>query len=129
MCEWGDLEMVRVKIPADLAATGEATWKDVGIDSCIAPIVEALQAAGIDMRGSCCGHYRGPGEIELQDGRRLRVERRERMTNSYDPRCKDLADDFLFASGEPFDFEDRAALALCIQRAIEDWFTARNRKS
>lgn len=43
------------------------------IDRCIAPIVEALDRAGIFMLGSCCGHGNGPGEITLADGRRLFV--------------------------------------------------------
>lgn len=43
------------------------------IDRCIAPIVAALDAAGVYMLGSCCGHGNGPGEITLADGRRLFV--------------------------------------------------------
>jgi hypothetical protein len=72
MCEHGDETLVRVKIPADLSCTGAEKWKTVGIDQCIAPIVRALQSAGIDMRGSCCGHGED-GEILLADGRRLVV--------------------------------------------------------
>ncbi|MCK4760213.1 MAG: hypothetical protein KAT69_09185 [Candidatus Aminicenantes bacterium] len=45
----------------------------VKIDKCIAPIVEALQKGGIDMRGSCCGHGKGPGRIDLQDGRTIQI--------------------------------------------------------
>lgn len=73
MCEWGDTVPVRVKIPADLSSTGEARWKDAEIDRCVAPVVEALQKGGVDMRGSCCGHNRSPGKILLQDGRTLSV--------------------------------------------------------
>ncbi len=64
-------ESVRVKVPADLECCGSGAWKDKPIDSCIAPIVKALQEGGIDMRGSCCGHGDGDGQIELQDGRVL----------------------------------------------------------
>lgn len=64
---------VRVKIPADLSHTGKPLWKYAQIDACIAPIVEALQKAGIDMRGSCCGHGHREGNIELQDGRVLSI--------------------------------------------------------
>ena len=71
MCKWGTWKKVRVKIPADLSSTGKGKWKVVGIDSCIADIVEALQSAGIDMRGSCCGHGKDLGDIHLQDGRVL----------------------------------------------------------
>lgn len=75
MCGWGTSTVVRVRIPADLSCTGKARWKRVGIDSCIAPIVKALQRAGIDMRGSCCGHGKCDGSIQLQDGRELVVRR------------------------------------------------------
>jgi hypothetical protein len=73
MCDRGNETIVRVKIPADLSCDGNEKWKDVGIDSCIAPIVSALQNAGIDMRGSCCGHGDGIGNIELADGRVLLI--------------------------------------------------------
>lgn len=73
MCEWSQYELIRVKIPSELSYTGQKRWKDAQIDSCIAPIVEALQKAGIDMKSSCCGHGKRPGEIHLQDGRILRI--------------------------------------------------------
>ena len=73
MCEWGTLDTVLVKIPADLSAEGFAKWKAVGIDRCIARLVYALQVGGVDMRGSCCGHGKGPGHIDLQDGRGLLI--------------------------------------------------------
>jgi hypothetical protein len=71
MCELGTTELVRVRIPVDLATGGRAKWKRMRIDACIAPLVRALQEAGINMRGSCCGHGRGCGDIHLQDGRML----------------------------------------------------------
>jgi hypothetical protein len=70
-------EAVRVKIPADLSYTGEERWKDAEIDAEIADIVKALQQGGIDMRASCSGHGKRPGEILLQDGRRLIVVEEE----------------------------------------------------
>lgn len=73
MCKWGDTVRVRVKVPAYLSHTGRARWKDAGIDKCIAPLVQALQAAGINMTGSCCGHNKVPGCIALADGRELIV--------------------------------------------------------
>jgi hypothetical protein len=73
MCTWGTWESVRVKIPADLSATGEARWKDEPIDACIADLVRALQEGGVDMRGSCCGHGSDFGRISLRDGRTLIV--------------------------------------------------------
>jgi hypothetical protein len=73
MCEHGNDTLVKVQIPADLSCDGTAREKEVGIDSCIAPIVEALQKGGIDMRGSCCGHGELQGHIDLQDGRGLLI--------------------------------------------------------
>lgn len=75
MCRWGTETPILVKIPADLSHTGEAYWRTVGIDSCIADIVQALQTAGIDMRASCCGHGTPNGQIDLMDGRTLIVRK------------------------------------------------------
>jgi len=71
VCKWGTHELVRVRIPADLSCSGRAKWKRMRIDACIAPIVRALQESGVNMRGSCCGHGKKWGEIELEDGRWL----------------------------------------------------------
>ena len=85
-CPCGKTELVRVRIPADLSCSGRAKWKRVGIDKCIAPIVDALQKGGIDMRGSCCGHGnrdRGRrGEISLQDGRILFIAQRSNAAST-----------------------------------------------
>jgi len=67
MCEHGtDIEVENL-----LAFNGEwhrRTWK---IDSCIAPIVRALNEGGIDTVASCCGHGTTPGRVDLADGRIL----------------------------------------------------------
>jgi len=68
MCQWGITETVRVLIPADLASDGVEKWKAAEIDACIAPLVRALQQGGINMRGSCCGHGKVLGHIDLADG-------------------------------------------------------------
>jgi hypothetical protein len=73
MCSRRETVPVRVKIPADLSCTGKERWKMAKIDRCIAPIVKALQRAGIDMRASCCGHEGGRGSIHLQDGRTILI--------------------------------------------------------
>jgi hypothetical protein len=73
MCKWGNHINVKVKIPPDLSSTGKEKWKDAKVDACIAPIVRALQEGGVDMRGCCCGHESGLGDIDLQDGRVLLV--------------------------------------------------------
>ena len=71
MCKWGTSEKVCVRIPADLACSGKSYWKEMLIDKCIAPIVRVLQEGGVDMRASCCGHGKKPGNIALADGREL----------------------------------------------------------
>lgn len=74
MCEWGTEVVLRVNMPAELSRTGESRWDHKGIDACIAPIVQALNDAGILTSNSCCGHGKGDGEIYLQDGRVLIVK-------------------------------------------------------
>lgn len=49
----------------------EINGKPRDIDSCIAPIVKALNDAGIPTIASCCGHGRCNGNIALVDGREL----------------------------------------------------------
>ena len=74
MCEWGNCKRVKVWIPPDLDCAGRGKWKYAAIDSCIAPIVNALQRTGINMRGSCCGHGKHRGRIDLEDGRILWIQ-------------------------------------------------------
>ena len=73
MCEHGDTVPVLVMVPSDLSHTGMERRDMKQIDRCIADIVRALQDAGIDMRGSCCGHGKADGSILLEDGRELVV--------------------------------------------------------
>jgi hypothetical protein len=47
----------------------------VWCDPCIAPIVAALNAAGIATVASCCGHGEQLGNIALADGRELIIAR------------------------------------------------------
>ena len=68
-----------MKIPADLSHTGER-WEVKQVDRCIAALVAELQEAGIDMRGSCCGHGRVEGAIVLRDGSSVSIgEARRRL--------------------------------------------------
>lgn len=41
------------------------------VDRCIAPIVKALNEAGVETVACCCGHKRRPGNIILKDGREV----------------------------------------------------------
>jgi len=44
---------------------------EVAIDRCIAPIIGALNGAGIQTSSCCCGHKKEFGHIWLRDGRVL----------------------------------------------------------
>lgn len=74
MCIHGNTTDVYVTIDATLSHTGKRHRAVKPIDTCIASIVEALENGEIKMLGSCCGHGKGPGEILLIDGRKLRIE-------------------------------------------------------
>jgi len=42
-------------------------------DKCIVPIIDALNAGGIETTSSCCGHNHVLGLISLRDGRWLLI--------------------------------------------------------
>ena len=77
MCKFGDDVLLRVPIPADLSYTGEFRWAEKGIDRCIAPIVKALNDAGIYTANCCCGHGKEDGIILLHDGRILVIKNKQ----------------------------------------------------
>lgn len=68
MCDHESREDAMTVIRRD--ANGTPT---VWCDPCIAPLIEALNAAGIATVASCCGHGHRPGFIMLADGRDLIV--------------------------------------------------------
>ncbi len=43
----------------------------IDVDSCVAPIVRALNDAGIITIASCCGHGKRPANVALADGREI----------------------------------------------------------
>ena len=69
---------LRVNIPAGLSHTGQEHWATKPIDACLAPIVEALNDAGIFTAACCCGHGQYEGSIILQDGRELVIHKQIR---------------------------------------------------
>lgn len=71
MCKHGNHIILKVPIPSNLSHTGKLRWDDKPVDSCIAPIVKALNDAGIYTANSCCGHGKENGEIVLHDGRTI----------------------------------------------------------
>lgn len=74
MCKWGTYEEVEVTIPADLSYSGEERVAIKKIDACIAPIIRALNEAGIKTRSSCCGHGKCDGHISLWDHTELVIK-------------------------------------------------------
>jgi len=73
MCKHGNTVDVKVTILAEQSYNGKGRKSIKPIDGCIASIVNALEDAGIHMKGSCCGHgaHDGIGSILLGDGREL----------------------------------------------------------
>lgn len=60
MCKWNDT-----------IVTTTSSGKRVDVDRCLEPLVNALNAAGIETIACCCGHQKRPGNIALKDGREL----------------------------------------------------------
>ena len=71
MCEHGSTVDLLVPVPAGDAWEGEMMWKIKPIDLCLAPIIVALNSAGVLTRSHCCGHGQYRPEIVLHDGRIL----------------------------------------------------------
>ncbi|HEY0169894.1 MAG TPA: hypothetical protein VGB98_02490 [Pyrinomonadaceae bacterium] len=85
MCLWGTSETFTI-----LNAAGETRLIDV--DSCIAPIVRALNGVGVVTVASCCGHGKQPGNIALADGREIVIapdyETGRRIDKLFPPICE-----------------------------------------
>lgn len=92
MCKWGTNVILSVPIPANLSHTGEFRWDIKGVDSCIAPIVDALNKGGVFTSNSCCGHENGPGVIFLHDGRSLVVHTEKYPYDQLKNEIKDFTD-------------------------------------
>ena len=73
MCEKLNTTDCLVPVSPDLAHDGRFRWDTMPIDSCIAPMVNALNRAGIFTASCCCGHGEMLGYIWLHDGRVLIV--------------------------------------------------------
>jgi hypothetical protein len=63
-----------VLMPAHITYNGKARFTLAKIDSCIAPLIQRLNAAGVFTTNCCCGHGKGEGCIILQDDSRLYVQ-------------------------------------------------------
>ena len=73
MCAHGTTITCSVPIPAHLAFSNVARIALKPVDACLAPLIEALNAAGFPTAGACCGHGKGPAEIILHDGTIMRA--------------------------------------------------------
>ena len=73
MCKHGTYTEVLCWQPPCLTHDGIERLGPIKVDRCIAPIVAALNLAGVRTTQSCCGHGKGPGRIDLSDGRVLVV--------------------------------------------------------
>lgn len=90
MCKHGTDVVLSVTVSAENSHTGEAYVRPFAIDACIAPIVKALNDAGITTSQSCCGHEKGNGRIDLADGRVLVVQQQQRQQQaSHELTCPD----------------------------------------
>jgi len=54
MCEWCDTITINIRIPHSVGCAGRERIVYCDIDSCIAPIVKALNDNMIYTRASCC---------------------------------------------------------------------------
>lgn len=82
MCLWGDTVDVEVPIPENLSHTGEFRWEKKPIDSCLVPLINALNNAGIYTASCCCGHGKSDGSVILHDGRTLVIRDTEEYLKS-----------------------------------------------
>jgi tRNA(Phe) wybutosine-synthesizing methylase Tyw3 len=74
MCKWGTYKRLKLLKPKKYSKR-----KFAYIDSCIFPIVKALNKAKIETLASCCGHNRGLGSIMLVDGRELLIAQNRKI--------------------------------------------------
>ena len=75
MCKWGTQVKRMLPVQAAFSRTGKRYVREWPIDACIAPLVDALNDAGIATAASCCGHGKGPGHIVTEDGRVLEIHK------------------------------------------------------
>lgn len=54
-------------------STPQRGLTEADVDACIAPLVQGLNAAGLQTTAACCGHGHRPGRVSLEDGRELLV--------------------------------------------------------
>ena len=66
MCAWG------INRPVTLAYQMLVSGRtEVDVDACLAPLIQALNDAGVQTVGCCCGHGRGQGSVLIQQDARI----------------------------------------------------------
>lgn len=56
MCKWGDTKLVKVPVRRSSNLPTGFEWEEREIDSCIARLIDALNAIGQYTKACCCGH-------------------------------------------------------------------------
>lgn len=86
-------------------------------DPCIAPLVAALNTAGIETVASCCGHGHRPGVIALRDGRELFI------TKDFDE-ARQVDAIFPIDINGNTRHSEHVVTEEMVERALEAWFDA-----
>ena len=73
MCEHGTITLTNVHVDASIAHEGRDIFKPMPIDSCIADMIAKLDANGLRMLATCCGHGTLPALITLADGSSISI--------------------------------------------------------
>jgi len=68
MCQWGKSKKIKLCQPNEIS---KRTIVDV--DYCIADIVQKLNNKKIRTLGCCCGHFKNPGEIIIEDKNKNKI--------------------------------------------------------
>ena len=64
MCNWGIDTIIKLAYPMPNSGRTE-----IGVDACIAPLIQILNNYGIHTVGCCCGHGKANGSVLYeQDG-------------------------------------------------------------
>ncbi len=68
--------ILNVPIPAYLSYTEQFRHDYKAIDACLAPVIQALNEAGVFTASCCCGHGEIDGSIVLHDGQVIALPKR-----------------------------------------------------
>lgn len=70
MCKWGNSVLIKLAYPMHNSKRTE-----IGVDSCIASLMQELNNHGVHTLGCCCGHGKAEGSITIvQDGKKIELK-------------------------------------------------------